>query len=701
MKLIKNIITTCLQTLIAAVALSAVGAAASNHQTDSLRQVLASLTSPADSVIVMFDILDCTHYNDRRGMLEKIYSTARRANNNVAMLGAMFQLASFYEGEREMEPVLLEMLEGLPESEERRRMELYIKVRYAAYAIRDLHEDERRQQLLEELSRYKDTGKLTTFERIEYLFCLCAYLRSEAEGELLVKYLKELQGLIEDLPAEELPLRSLFYNEAARYYFKHEFYDEAIKANKKILEVTGKFDKLHESQGRKFRNYDGAKYRCYHNILMCYDVLTDEEVEMYYNRMLNILATNKLLAGNEDLNRHSTISYYMAKKRYREAIPLIIEQLNTKNKVENYNYFVKLLVKAASGAGDKYNLLHGLRLRHDLLSEQLDANSDLGLHELQTLYEVKRLRERNKTLTNENHQIDADRRHALVVVLFVVGLLIVASIVWLLFMYSRTRVIARRLYEARNSLLEERNALKATQQKLIEARDQAKAADRFKNDFVNNMSHKLRIPLTAIVEYSRLVSDYAFEDNREYINNYANRLDLNTDLLLTLVNDVLDLPSMENGRLSIRINSVSVNELCNFTLDLVGKHVKPGVQLIYLNENQPDFQIATDPHKVEQILLIMLLNAAKFTDVGTITLAHELAGDRSKITFTATDTGIGIPREEEDAIFARFKKVDSTTQGNGLGLYIGRLLAGLLKGRLTLDKEYRRGARFSLTIPLK
>ena len=268
MKYIRNSAKSFLRPVIAAVILSLFPAVYAAAPVDSLRQVLTTLTSSADSVPVMFDILDCTHYDKRRGMLEDIYYTAKRAGNVEAMLGAMFHLASFYEGEREMEPVLLEMLKGVPECDERKRMQLYIKVRYTTYEIRDLAESDRRQRLLEELSKYKDTGKLTLYERIEYLFCLCAYLRSDAEGELLVKYLRELRELIEGLPPEELPLRSLFYTESARYFFKNDFYEEAIRANKKMLDVNRKFDKLHESQGRKFRNYDGSTYRCYHNILM-------------------------------------------------------------------------------------------------------------------------------------------------------------------------------------------------------------------------------------------------------------------------------------------------------------------------------------------------------------------------------------------------------------------------------------------------
>ncbi|MDE5568425.1 MAG: HAMP domain-containing histidine kinase [Muribaculaceae bacterium] len=668
---------------------------------DSLSQVLATLTSSADSVPVMFDLVDCTHFAKRRGMLENVYHTAKRAGNHEAMLGAMFQLASFYEGEKQMEPVLLEMLKGVPESDARKRMKLYIKLRFASYEIRDLAESERKMKLLDALAKYKENTKLTMYERIEYLFYLCAYLRNVADGELLIKYLRELRGLIEGLPPDELPLRALFYTEAAMNFFKNNLYEEAIRANKKMLDVNRRFDKLHESQGRKFRNYDGTTYRCYHNILMCYDVLSDEEVEMYYNRMNDIVANNDRLTSNANLRRQSHIIYLMAKKRFREAIPLILTQLEDKNNADTYSYFVNVLIKAAREAGDKKNLRHALRIRNTLLRERLEANSDLRLQELQTIYEVNRLQEKNRKLANENHRIDLEHKRRLVEWIVVVAILLAGCLIWLLAMYARTRRLAKKLNDAQLRLIEERNSLLSTHSELIEARDKAKASEKVKNDYVNNMSNELRVPLSAIVEYSHLISDFAAEDDRAYINDYADKLDLNTDLLLTLINDVLDLPSMENGKLSTRISSVPVQEMCRFTLDLAAKHLRPGVELVFLNDGQPDIKIATDPNKVEQILLHLLINAAKFTFEGVITFGYELAPDRTRITFTVTDTGIGIPRGQEDAIFGRFKKVDSTTQGNGLGLYIGRLLAGLLKGRLTLDKEYRQGARFVLSIPLK
>ena len=121
---------------------------------------------------------------------------------------------------------------------------------------------------------------------------------------------------------------------------------------------------------------------------------------------------------------------------------------------------------------------------------------------------------------------------------------------------------------------------------------------------------------------------------------------------------------------------------------------------MFANAGQDDVNIYTDPHRVEQVLLNLLTNAAKFTEKGTITLSYEFSSDRENLIFTVTDTGIGIPRGKEEIIFTRFEKLNSTTQGNGLGLYISRLLAGLLKGSLRLDPDYRQGARFIFTIPV-
>lgn len=667
---------------------------------DSLRMELPKQHTAADSLPVLFNLYDLVHFTDRGMVLDAIYDTGKRAGSDQAMYDAVFLMAAFHEADASKRDELLKLADAIKDSDARERIKLYVRVRYSANKIRSLSEDKRRSQLLKTLAKYKDVLKLDRYDRMEYLFCLCSYMRNMTDSELLIGYLLELQELVETLPEDELPLRALFYTQAALCFFNNGLYEEAVDANRKMLEVNGRFDKRHADQGRVYRNYDGSTYQCLYNMLMCYDVLTDEEVESYYKRLCHMEQSNERLSSNHWLRNESRIVYLMAKKRYDEAIPLIEDQLDAQNTVASYGYFVKSLAKAARETGNKKALLHALQIRNVLLRQRLETNSDLGVQELQTIYEVDRLQKKNTGLTNEQHTIVVEHRRKLIDWVILGATILVLCIIWMLTMYQRSRSLLKKLYESHRKFLKERNALKAAQKDLIKARDQAKGADKVKSDFVNNMSKELRDPLAAIVEYSHLIADYASEDRRAYINDYSDKLELNTDMLMTLVNDVLELPSMENGKLSVRISSVYLQEICHFTIDLVSKHLSPNVKLIFLNEGEENVAIASDANKIEQILLHMLLNAAKFTDEGTIKFGYKLAPDRSKITFTVTDTGIGVPRGQEEAIFERFHKVDPSTQGNGLGLYIGRMLASLLNGELTLDKKYRTGARFILTIPL-
>ena len=177
-------------------------------------------------------------------------------------------------------------------------------------------------------------------------------------------------------------------------------------------------------------------------------------------------------------------------------------------------------------------------------------------------------------------------------------------------------------------------------------------------------------------------------------------MSLNSDLLLTLVNDVLELPSLENSKLTINHIPCSLKEICQISIDSTTKHLSPDVRFVFENESDNDTVIRTDPQRVEQVLIHLLTNAAKFTEKGMISFGYKFSDDRKAITFTISDTGTGIPKGKEDLIFSRFTKLDASTQGNGLGLYISSLLASLLKGDLSLDKDYRTGARFTFTIPV-
>ncbi len=682
-------------------ALLHVSSAGAQEVLDSLKRSLAEAKTPADSVTLLYNIFDCTPYAEQGEALEQLYAAAVRSGDTHVINDVLKISANYNYLNDSIQQVLLERAESLPDTDEKKSTLLFLRVRDNAKQVRSLPEDKREAKLREYLAMHTGSETYDTYERIEYLFFLCAYLRLSTEGELLTKYFQELQTLIDKLPARDISLKSLFYTQAANSYLSNEMFPEAVAANHTLLEIIKELERQYDSKGRLYRNYDRSKYICYRRLLRCHDFLEPSEVDDLYEKIQELVKQDPGLRSDFE-NRHRSVIYYMmAKKRYAEVIPLIRKQLEDKNNTrEEQTYLVEALLKASDAVDDKESQLVALQLSNQLLKKRIENKASESYKELQIVYEVNDLKQANDELVMANQQIVLDRhKEQLIYALAgLVVLILLLSVVY--FFYHRARRLTANLSDSNAMIVSERDALKRAQKDLIKARDKAKASDRIKTDFVNNMSHELRTPLEAIVEYSSLIADCADEDKRDYIKRFADVISLNADLLLTIANDVLEIPSLENAKMSVSFDECSSKEICEHVVGSMEKHVKPEVRLIFAATDSPDVKIHTDAQRVEQVLLNLLKNAVNFTERGTVVLDYKLSDDGKFITFSVTDTGIGIPLGKEEIIFSRFEKLNSATPGSGLGLYISRLLAGLLKGELKLDAEYRKGARFVFTIPV-
>lgn len=677
------------------------GHAAVFNPSDSLTKSLADAETPADSISLLYNIFDCSTAKKQEAVLEDIYRIASRTGDYDTALDALRLRANMGVTSDSLLNALIQRAEAIPENDNKKATMLFIKVRNNTRLIRSLPEEVRDNRLRECLSKYKEADTLDNYDRIEYLFTLCAFLRLNTDGDLLMDYFSKLQELIDALPSRELFLRSLFYVQASVGYVSNDMYEQAVEANRTLLDIIAEMEKKYKASGRVYRNYSRQKYFCYSRLLRCYSALTGDEIDTYYENLLAEVNADEAVKNDFNSRRRPEIYYLMAKKHYQEAITLITQQLKDKtNTPEEYRYLVESLIEAADAVGDNVNLLAALRINNRLLKDRIIQKAAESYKELQTVYEVYDLKQKNDELTMANQQILIERHRDEMLYAGIGFFVLIVLLVVLSVYYRRAKRLSANLTASNSVLANERDVLKRAQKNLIEARDRAKTADRIKTDFVNDMSHEIRTPLAAIVEYSRLISDCAEDDKRDYIKRFADIISLNSDMLLTLVNDVLDLPSIESARLSVRMAPTSVNRICKAAVDSVKNYLKYGVVISFVNDGEPDTTIITDPHRLEQILQNLLINAAKFTDKGSVKLEYSLIDDRRKIRFTVTDTGIGIPRGQEDSVFERFSKLNPSTQGNGLGLYISRLLARILKGELTVDSEYRKGARLVLTIPV-
>ncbi len=290
------------------------------------------------------------------------------------------------------------------------------------------------------------------------------------------------------------------------------------------------------------------------------------------------------------------------------------------------------------------------------------------INELRTLYQIDKLElanqvERNKTIT-----------YGILAVLILLGL--ITSLI--LYLRKKNKHLLHSKIE------------------LEKAQKNAENSIRTKSLFLSNMSHEIRTPLNALSGFSAILSDDSINnETRQQCNDIIQQ---NSELLLKLINDVIDLSSLEIGKLTFNFRECDAVIICRNVIDTVEKvkQTQAGVRFLTTLETLP---LLTDDSRLQQVLINLLINATKFTTEGMITLEIKKTSE-DMVLFSVTDTGCGIPLEKQGQIFNRFEKLNEGAQGTGLGLSICQLIIEQIGGTIWIDPEYTDGARFIFTHPV-
>ena len=374
-------------------------------------------------------------------------------------------------------------------------------------------------------------------------------------------------------------------------------------------------------------------------------------------------------------------------------------------RVGNYNKALSVLDERETELRKKNNLTTLMALRKtkaDILWDMNRKEEAAGLYR-DFLLEQKKEKERNEEITTSEfatmlnlQQLNAEKvrlekisqkkqlQNTRTILFSVLGLLCIVVI----FLWQQRKLNAK-LHRAKNKLDEQNRTLIKAEEELRKAKEVAEQSNWLKTMFIQNMSHEIRTPLNSIVGFSGVLVDML--DEKEDIGQYVALIESNSKLLLKLVGDILDI-SILDSEVEIKHNAVDVNACCQASIDAAGASFDPGVKLIF--EPACDELIINSNYSyIVQVLDNLLGNASKFTHVGSVTLAYEVKKEDNQLIFTVTDTGIGIPVEEQERVFERFVKLDNFSQGAGLGLSICRIVAERLGGYLRIDKGYTQGTR--------
>jgi len=261
---------------------------------------------------------------------------------------------------------------------------------------------------------------------------------------------------------------------------------------------------------------------------------------------------------------------------------------------------------------------------------------------------------------------------------------------------------------AANNALRETNAkLEEQAEEIIKAKEKAEESDRLKSAFLANMSHEIRTPINGIVGFTQLLREEEYSDEEK--KEFYRIIDNNSNQLLQIINDIIDISMIEADQLAIKKGTFSLNKLMDelyetfqHELERVNKQ-NIQIELLKSMKEGHDF-IETDKTRLMQVINNLLNNAVKYTKKGTIQFGYNLLSNK-KIEFFVNDTGIGIDKEKQQIIFDQFRRSNELKSdesgGTGLGLSISKKLIELMDGNISVDSSLNKGSKFTFTLPIE
>lgn len=470
---------------------------------------------------------------------------------------------------------------------------------------------------------------------------------------------------------------------------------------------------------KKIGNKNGIA-SCYLNLgLMNAQESNYHKAENYYNQALSIYKNTESHSGLAS-TYNNLGALYLSRKQYNKAVGYFKNSIQIcstyqKNRLlaENYKNLSNLYVKKedykkALSSHKKYCILNQT-IFNSKIKNQIDW--------IQMQYQRSQDEAKIQKLSNEQSikKAQLKRQYLLTTFLFLLFVLTCSSAFLIYQMYIQKKKNNKKLqqeieerkkaeYELSQYQKNLESIIQIRTQELVRAKNKAEESDQLKTAFLANMSHEIRTPMNAIIGFTKLLSLNSLPSKQQ---NYISLIHENGDLLLTLVNDILDISKIESRQLELKKQKVYLFPLCYEILSTF-EHQREldGKNQINFSINIPQkiqtINIYTDPFRLKQVLINLVKNAYKFTHKGSIEIGYKLKS--SHVIISVKDTGIGIPKKEQKIIFDRFRQasnVDVQYRGTGLGLTISKKLIEMMGGKIWIDSDLNQGSTFFVEIPIQ
>ena len=673
------------------------------HKLDSLETALRRSSVPRERLRTLYNIYDLSLQKNRRRDADRLYQAALVAQDSIAILDALRIRTTEWMYNDSAQSLIQKAAELMPPTSYQKEVVTYIRLTRARTAARTLKDSVRSEKLHNMIMNFSNDNAVDLYRRIEMLGTLCIFLTDGAAGKLLFDYMQKLESMIKLLPQDSPGiLRNFFYATASNAATFGMRSIEAIRYSKGRLQMIEQTDRRYSDEGRHFHNFDTDKYRAYLLMLMNYTALTPQEIDHYYNEIEKLSATNTEVAEDRNDTHIAAGFYSLSKKQYHQAMEHLKIAADACAGTFKETMILKGLLEASRNAGDKDALIYAYDCYVPILEKHSAGLDQDRILEYQILHDITQLRNTNASLVSNMHNSEVSKRNSILFMAGICLVILLILLIWIVVAFTKSRKMAKQQIELNRQLKLEREAMRKTEKELIAARDKAREAEKQASDFVTIFSHEISEPANAIMGYTQLIVDSVEGKRRQVLESFIKTIQLNSELMKTLVNDVLDASELENTNIVLKYTSIDMYTLCKFATESVTVKPNPDVKIEIspLPGTNTEANIDTDIVRASQVLVNIIGNATKFTEKGFIRIKYGIDESRTRAMFIVEDSGPGIPADKATSVFERFQKVSKTSGGIGLGLYIARKVARMLGGDVVLDSSYTHGARFIFTIPV-
>lgn len=506
-----------------------------------LEKALSSAHTATDSIALLYNIYDLSKGNEADSAAARIYRVARANGYDEMAIDILRDIAQIHSDNDSILTRIQHTLQNeFTESNLQKETVIFVKLYRTYLATTYATEKELKEKITEVIDEYDGKFSDDPYERLLQQFLMCIFISHETKSTLLNQYIDALERQMRNIPRQSDKLNARLYSQKAYSYTVNSDYRQAVEADRKLIELYDKVERINAAQGRPYRNLDRFRHSSFTRMLSNYQALSTSEVDSIYRLIKHIEAANPEIRSKNGIDE-TGIFVNMAHGNYAAAIEPLRRLTETKLDHNERRYLLKMLMYAAEQCGRRDVLIEAATAYSKLTENYIDSRLSECLRQLQTIFYVDRLR--GDSIANElKAQTEIGRRRTLIIEI-TVAMAILSIIVVLVFarLYIRFRRLSKRLEVVNRHLTARHDELHARTDELRAAIAEATRAEQRKASFIRYISSTLLLPLHSLMEYSQKLIDSSRGDAKPFLQRFGEVMRENSERLRNLATRLLHL----------------------------------------------------------------------------------------------------------------------------------------------------------------